>query len=37
MTQPKKPTLGERLGEANRHLSQEQATTHVSISGHHHD
>lgn len=35
MTQPKKPTLGERLGEANRHLSQEQATTHVSISGHH--
>lgn len=37
MTKPKKPTLGERLGEANRHLSQEQATTHVSISGHHHD
>lgn len=35
MTQPRKPTLGERLGEANRHLSQEQATTHVSISGHH--
>lgn len=34
---PRKPTLGERLGEANRHLSQERATTHVSVSGHHHD
>lgn len=34
---PRKPTLGERLGEANRHLSQEQATTHVSVSGHQHD
>ncbi|WP_316659749.1 hypothetical protein [Ralstonia condita] len=37
LTTPKKPTLGERLGEANRHLAQEQATTHVSVSGHHHD
>lgn len=37
MTQPKKPTLGERLGEANRHLSQEQAETRISMSPHHHD
>lgn len=34
---PRKPTLGERLGDANRHLAQEQATVHVSISPHHHD
>ena len=34
---PRKPTLGERLGDANRHLSQEQAAVHVSISPHHHD
>jgi len=37
LTQPKKPTLGERLGEANRHLAQERAETRVSISGHAHD
>jgi len=37
LTQPKKPTLGERLGEANRHLSQEQAETRISMSPHHHD
>ncbi|CAG9170404.1 hypothetical protein [Cupriavidus pinatubonensis] len=37
LTQPKKPTLGERLGEANRHLSQEQAETRISMSGHGHD
>lgn len=34
---PRKPTLGERLGDANRHLAQEQAAVHVSISPHHHD
>ncbi len=34
---PRKPTLGERLGEANRHVSQEQAATHVSINSHHAD
>lgn len=34
---PRKPTLGERLGEANRHVSQEQAATHVSINTHHAD
>lgn len=34
---PRKPTLGERLGEANKHLAQEQATTHVSINAHHTD
>jgi type IV secretion system protein TrbL len=34
---PRKPTLGERLGDANRHLSQEQAAVHVSINPHHHD
>lgn len=37
LTQPKKPTLGERVGEANRHLSQEQAETRISMSPHHHD
>jgi len=37
LTQPKKPTLGERLGEANRHLSQEQAETRISMSPHHYD
>ncbi|WP_454734309.1 hypothetical protein [Cupriavidus pauculus] len=37
MTKPKTPTLGERLGEANRHLSQERAETRVSISPHGHD
>jgi type IV secretion system protein TrbL len=37
MTQPKKPTLSDRLGEANRHLSQEQAETRISMSPHHHD
>lgn len=31
---PRKPTLGERLGEANRHMSQEQAATHISINTH---
>ncbi|WP_082818902.1 hypothetical protein [Cupriavidus nantongensis] len=34
---PRKPTLGERLGEANKHVSQEQAATHVSINSHHAD
>lgn len=34
---PRKPTLGERLGEANKHLAQEQAATHVSINAHHAD
>lgn len=34
---PRKPTLGDRLGEANRHVSQEQAATHVSINTHHAD
>lgn len=34
---PRKPTLGERLGEANRHMSQESAATHVSINAHHSD
>lgn len=34
---PRKPTLGERLGEANKHLAQEQAATHVSINAHHTD
>lgn len=34
---PRKPTLGERLSEANRHVSQEQASTHVSINTHHAD
>lgn len=32
---PRKPTLGERLGDANKHVSQEGAETRVSISGHH--
>lgn len=34
---PRKPTMGERLGEANKHLAQEQAATHVSINAHHTD
>jgi|GEM_PF-1517226 type IV secretion system protein TrbL len=34
---PRKPTLGERLGDANKHLAQEQAATHVSINAHHTD
>ncbi|AVA38361.1 hypothetical protein [Cupriavidus metallidurans] len=34
---PRKPTLGEKLGEANRHVSQESAATHVSINTHHAD
>ncbi|KWW32372.1 MULTISPECIES: hypothetical protein [Cupriavidus] len=34
---PRKPTLGEKLSEANRHVSQEQAATHVSINTHHAD
>lgn len=34
---PRKATLGERLGEANKHLAQEQAATHVSINAHHTD
>nr|WP_311528559.1 hypothetical protein [uncultured Ralstonia sp.] len=34
---PKKPTLGERLGEANRHLHQEQAETRIAMSAHAHD
>lgn len=33
----RKPTLGEKLGEANRHVSQEHASTHVSINSHHAD
>ncbi|MDB0572413.1 hypothetical protein LBW59_16755 [Ralstonia solanacearum] len=37
MTQPKKPTLGERLGEANRHLQQEQAETRIAMSAHAND
>lgn len=34
---PRKPTLGERLGDANKHISQEQTATHVSINTHHTD
>ncbi|ART61512.1 hypothetical protein CBP36_21340 (plasmid) [Acidovorax carolinensis] len=34
---PRKPTFREKLGDANRHVSQEQATTHVSVSSHHAD
>lgn len=34
---PRKPSLGERLGEANRNVSQEQAATHISINTHHTD
>lgn len=37
MTHPKRPTLGERLGEANRHLSQEQSETRISMNPHPHD
>jgi type IV secretion system protein TrbL len=37
LAQPKKPTLGERLGEANRHLHQEQAETRIAMSAHAHD
>jgi type IV secretion system protein TrbL len=33
----RKPTLGDRAQELGRHVSQEQAATHVSISPHHHD
>lgn len=32
---PRKPTLGERLGDANRQLAQEQTAVHVSINPHH--
>lgn len=35
--QPQKPTVGQRLGDTNRHISQESATTHVSINTNHHD
>lgn len=31
---PRKPTFGERMGEANQHVSQEQAATHISINTH---
>lgn len=31
---PRKPTLGERLGEANRHVSQEHTATSISINTH---
>lgn len=31
---PRKPTLGERIGEANRNMAQEQAATHISINTH---
>lgn len=34
---PRRPSLGERLGDANRHVSQEQAGTHVSVNTHHTD
>jgi type IV secretion system protein TrbL len=34
MNQPKKATFGERLGNANRHVEQEKAATHVSINTH---
>lgn len=34
---PRKPSLGERLGEANRNVSQEQAATHISINAHQSD
>lgn len=34
---PRKPSLGERLGEANRNVSQEQAATHISINTHQSD
>lgn len=32
-----KPTLGQRLSEVGRHVSQEQAATHVSINPNQHD
>lgn len=31
---PRKPTVGELLGETNRHMAQEQAATHISINTH---
>jgi len=34
---PRKPTFGERASEAGRHVGQEQAATHVSISLLNHD
>jgi type IV secretion system protein TrbL len=34
---PKNPTLRDRIGEANRHVAQESAATHVNISTHHAD
>jgi type IV secretion system protein TrbL len=34
---PRKPSLRERVAEANRHLSQEHAATHVSVNSHHTD
>lgn len=34
---PKTSTLRDRLGEANRQVAQESATTHVSINTHHAD
>ncbi|MES2879217.1 MAG: hypothetical protein V4713_12405 [Pseudomonadota bacterium] len=36
-SQGRKPTFGEHLGEANRHVSQEGAATQVSINSHNHE
>lgn len=37
LTAPKKLSVRDRVGEANRHLERESAPVHVSISPHHHD
>lgn len=37
MSQPKAPSLKDRLGEVNRQVAQESASTHVSINTHHAD
>lgn len=37
MSQPKKPSFSDRLSNANRHIEQEKAATHVSINTHHSD